>query len=599
MANQPGSMPPHHDPERLARSMAEVAERSQKLVQDFLNNQNVDGAIEHPDPLNVGAAFIEMTQKMISDPSKMMTAQVKLWADFLELWNRQARRMMGETVEPAFAPEKGDKRFKDSEWTENHVFDFIKQSYLLTARWLYSTATGVEGLDKKTAKKVDFYTRQFVDAMAPSNFLMTNPEVLRATVESGGENLVKGLDNLLGDLERGKGKLAIRMTDTEAFEVGRNIATTPGKVVFRNDLMELIQYAPTTDKVYATPLLIVPPWINKFYILDLRPDNSFISWAVGEGHTVFVISWINPDASLAHKSFEDYMLEGPIAALSAIEQATGSKSANIVSYCIGGTLTAATMAYLHAKKEADKVKSVTFFTTLVDFEDSGELSIFVDDEQIKVIEDRMAKTGLLTGREMATTFNLLRSNDLIWSFVINNYLMGKDPFPFDLLYWNSDSTGMPAAMQSFYLHNMYQDNKLKDPGGVELNGVPIDLRLNKTPTYILSTREDHIAPWRATYAATQIYSGPVRFVLTASGHIAGVVNPPAAKKYCHWTNDKLPPTPEEWEAGAKQHEGSWWPDWKKWVSKHTGKKDTKPRIPGDGGLKAIEDAPGSYVKIRI
>ena len=458
---------------------------------------------------------------------------------------------------------------------------------------MQSTVEDVDGLDDKSAKKVAFYTKQFVDAMAPSNFVMTNPEVLRATLESRGENLVKGLQNVIDDLERGEGKLAIRMTDTDAFQVGGNIATTEGKVVYQNDLIQLLQYAPRTDEVRRRPLLIIPPWINKFYILDLREKNSFIKWAAEQGHTVFVISWVNPDEKLARKTFEDYMVEGPIAALDAIEQATGEREANVIGYCLGGTLFAATLAHMAATGD-DRVKSATFFTTLTDFDDAGDLTVFIDEEQIEAVEARMAETGYLKGSDMATTFNMLRANDLIWSFVINNYLLGKEPFPFDLLYWNSDSTRMPAAVHGFYLRRMYHDNDLVKPGAISLKGIPIDLTKIETPTFILSTKEDHIAPWKATYAATQIYGGPVKFVLSGSGHIAGVVNPPAAQKYQHWTNGRNPKSPDKWFEGSTEHPGSWWPEWDKWVAKFGGAK-VPARKPGDGKLKPIEDAPGSYV----
>jgi polyhydroxyalkanoate synthase len=426
---------------------------------------------------------------------------------------------------------------------------------------------------------------------------------LRATLESGGENLVKGLQNLLDDLDRGQGRLDIKMTDYEAFEVGVNIALTPGKVVYQNELIQLLQYAPATDKVYKRPLLIIPPWINKFYILDLREKNSFIKWAVDRGHTVFVISWVNPDEELAGAGFDDYMTQGPLAALDAMEKATGEREANVIGYCLGGTLLACTLGYL-AAKEDDRIKSATFLATMIDFDEAGELEVFIDEEQLTALEERMSERGYLDGSAMATTFNMLRANDLIWSFVVNNYLLGKDPFPFDLLYWNADSTRMPAAMHSFYLRYlraMYQDNKLIEPGGpngIELAGVPIDLSQVKTPAYFLSTREDHIAPWTSTYAGTQLFSGPTRFVLTASGHIAGVVNPPAAGKYSHWTNANVPTTPFAWLRRAEEVPGSWWPDWAKWVARKAGPK-VAARTPGDGKLKAIEDAPGSYVKVSI
>ncbi len=594
-SNKDGKLP---DPVELSHNMAEIAERSQRLVADFLQRQHPSEpgtGMGIGDPLNIGSAFFEMTARMMADPAKLVQAQISLWNDYLTLWQRTAQRFLGGEAEPIVEPPKGDRRFRDEAWTDNTLFDFIKQSYLLTARWMQSTVKDVEGLDDKTARKVDFYTRQFVDAMAPSNFLMTNPEVLKATLDSGGENLVKGLQNLLDDLERGKGRLAIKMTDMDAFRIGENIAVTPGKVVYQNDLLQLIQYQPTTEMVKRRPLLIIPPWINKFYILDLRPDNSFIRWAVGQGHTVFVVSWVNPGEHLAQKTFEDYMIEGPLAALDAMEAATGEREANVIGYCLGGTLLAATLAYMTAKGD-DRIKSATYLVTMVDFAEAGELSVFIDEEQLAALEERMKTTGYLEGRDMATTFNMLRANDLIWSFVVNNYLLGKDPFPFDLLYWNADSTRMPAAMHSFYLRNMYQENKLAEPGGISLAGVPIDLTTVKVPSFLLSTREDHIAPWKSTYAATKIYGGPVRFTLSASGHIAGVVNSPGSK-YGHWENSKTPTTPDKWLESATMVADSWWPSWEKWAAKFGG-GSVKARIPGDGKLAVIEDAPGSYVKVR-
>ena len=584
------------DPAAWSRSMAEIAQRSQKLVLDFMERQKTEGPLP-VDPLNIAGAFLEMTQKLMADPAKLLQAQYSLWQDYMTLWQRTAQRMFGgETVPPVVEPSAGDRRFKDQAWNDSAVFDYIKQSYLLTARWLQGTVRQVEGLDDSTAKKVDFYTRQFVDAMAPSNFVLTNPQVLRATIESGGENLVHGLEHMLADLERGKGRLSIKMTDMDAFKIGENIATTPGKVIYQNDLLQLIQYAPTTETVQKRPLLVIPPWINKYYILDLRPDNSFVRWAVSQGHTLFMVSWVNPDAHLADKTFEDYMREGPLACLDAIEKAVGEREVNVIGYCLGGTLLAATLAYMAAKDD-HRFTSATFFVSLTDFKETGELSVFIDEAQLEFLEDRMKEHGYLEGADMATTFNMLRANDLIWSFVVNNYLLGKEPFPFDLLYWNSDSTRMPAAMHSFYLRNMYQANKLVQPGGITLAGVPIDLRKVTIPTFFLSTKEDHIAPWKSTYAGTQIFQGPRKFVLSASGHIAGVVNPPPKTKYGHWTNDKLPANPDDWFAGATYLPDSWWPLWEKWIAQYSG--DQVPaRKPGSGKLKAIEDAPGSYVRVK-
>jgi len=488
-----------------------------------------------------------------------------------------------------------DKRFKHPDWTENATFSFIRESYLVAAKSLLFSVRDVKGLDPVKAKKVDFYTRQFVDAMSPSNFVATNPEVLTTTLETGGQNLLHGLENLLADLDRGEGRLSITMTDMKSFRLGENIAGTPGKVVYQNELMQLIQYAPSTPEVRCRPLLIVPPWINKFYVLDLQPKNSFIKWCVDHGHTVFVISWVNPDERLAQKSFEDYMLEGPLAALDAIEAATGERSVNAVGYCLGGTLLASTLGYMVAHGD-DRIASATYFVTLVDFTEVGDMAVFIDQEQISSLEKRMQERGYLEAHDMATSFNMLRANDLIWSFVVNNYLLGKEPVPFDLLFWNSDSTRMPAAMHSFYLRNMYQRNLLAKPGGITLADTPIDLSAIKTPTFLLSSREDHIAPWKSTYAATRLYSGPVKFVLAASGHMAGVISAPGSK-YGHWTNDELPSTPDEWLDGTKTHQGSWWPLWDEWVTPFNLGR-VLPRSPCDGKLGAVEDAPGTYVRVR-
>ncbi|MGB0748382.1 MAG: PHA/PHB synthase family protein [Magnetospiraceae bacterium] len=582
------------DLERVSSTMSDIAETSRNLVSNFLQDQSKVGLPGNPDPLNIGGAFLEMTQRMMTNPAGMMQAQMDLWQGYIELWHHTVRRWLGdENVDPVVTPEPGDRRFRDALWTDIEVFDFVKQSYLLTSRWMLEVVTTVDGLSDKNRHKVEFYTRQFADMMAPSNFVMTNPEVLRATFESGGENLLRGLKNLLADMEKGRG---ISMTDRTAFEVGRNVASSPGKVVFRNELMELVQYSPSTKKVAPTPLLIVPPWINKFYILDLRPENSFIKWAVDQGHTVFIISWVNPDEKLAHMNFADYMLKGPLAAVGAIEEATGVTGVNAIGYCIGGTLLASTLAYMAEKKD-DRIKSATFFTTLTDFAEAGDLQVFIDDVQLDNMDDMMSETGYLDGSEMATTFNMLRANDLIWSFVVNNYLLGKDPFPFDLLYWNGDSTRMPVAMHSFYLRKMYLENQLAKPGGIELDGVDIDLTKVKVPAYFASTRDDHIAPWKGTFATTRMFQGPKRFVLSASGHIAGIINPPAAKKYCYWINETLEDDPDAWLSKATKHDHSWWGDWQDWVKEFAGKRTVDARVPGEGGkLKALADAPGPYVK---
>jgi len=587
-----------YDPVALTESLASAAEKGAKLISEFAARNAGKQAAVASDELGLGKAFMELAAKMLTNPVRLAEGQMNLWRDYMNLWQSSMLRMIGAPALPVAEPAKGDKRFKDASWHEHFMFDYVKQSYLITARWLHEQVANVEGLSDAAKKKVDFFTRQYIDALAPSNFALTNPEVLRETVASGGQNLVRGLNNLLDDIERGNGQLRISMTDTKAFELGVNIATTPGQVVFQNDLMQLIQYEPTTKKVWKRPLLIMPPWINKYYILDLREKNSFIRWAVSEGMTVFVISWVNPDEKLAHKDFEDYLLEGPLAALDAIEKATGEADANVIGYCLGGTLLAATLGYLAARKKQKRIASATFMTALVDFTESGELEVFIDEDQVSSLEKKMQQRGYLEGSEMANTFNLLRANDLIWSFVINNYLLGRDPFPFDLLHWNCDSTRMPAQMHSYYLRNMYMNNRLREPGGLTLAGVPIDLTKVHVPAYFVSAMEDHIAPWKATYAGPGLMKGPSRFVLSGSGHIAGMINPPAANKYGYWTNDALDGDAESWFAGAAQHEGSWWNDWRAWIEPYLD-REVAARVPGRGGLPALEAAPGSYARVRV
>jgi polyhydroxyalkanoate synthase len=583
------------DPGQFAQNMMRVGVQSQKLIADFVKRQSAKTAPGPFDPLNLSGAFLSLARGMAENPAQIVEAQFELWRGFLGLWESTARKMLGGESAPVVVPGAGDKRFKDNEWQENQVFDFIKQSYLLTANWIQNTVGKVELEDPDARKRVDFYTKQFVDAIAPTNFVLTNPEVLRATMQSNGENLVKGLDNLLEDIERGDGQLSIRQS-ADAFTPGKNIAITPGKVVFRNELLELLQYEPTTEQVYERPLLIFPPWINKFYILDLRPENSFIKWLVAQGYTVFVASWVNPDKRLAMKSFEDYMREGIFAALDAVEQATGVRNPNVVGYCIGGTLLGATLAYMAATND-DRVHSATFWAAQVDFSEAGDLTVFVDEAQLESLQQQMeAAGGVLEGKKMATTFNMLRANDLIWSFVINNYMLGKQPMPFDLLYWNSDTTRMPEKTHLFYLRECYKENALAR-GKMELGGKKLDLTKVKVPVYLQSAKEDHIAPYRSIYKATRLYSGPVRFILAGSGHIAGVINAPVAKKYQYWTNENLPAKVEDWVAGAKEHLSSWWPDWDAWLSKLSGAK-MPARKPGDGKLRSLGDAPGSYVKVK-
>ena len=572
-----------------------VAERSSKILADFSRKQAESLSAAMRDEMGIAKAYMDLYAKLASDPARVASLSINAWVDYARLWQSTWMKMFGMQSAPVVEPAKGDSRFKDEDWSANFLFDLIKQSYLISARHIQHAVSQVEGLSPESEKKVAFFTRQAVDAMSPSNFLLTNPQVLRETVSSGGQNLVRGLNNLLADIEKGGGELRISMTDESAFQLGKNVATTPGAVVFENDLMQLIQYKPMTSDVLKRPLVIVPPWINKYYILDLREKNSFIRWATSQGHTVFVVSWVNPDAKLAQKGFDDYMREGPLAALDAVQRATGEREVNIIGYCLGGTLLGATLAYMAAKGD-DRVKTATFFVSLLDFSQPGELGVFIDEAQVENLEKKMNQRGYLEGSEMAGTFNLLRSNDLVWSFVVNNYLMGKDPFPFDLLYWNADSTRMPARMHSFYLRNMYIKNLMGVPGGIQLDGTPIDLSRVKIPSYFISTVEDHIAPWKTTYKGAKYLAAPVRFVLGGSGHIAGIVNPPSAKKYHYWTNDALPETAEKWLEGATQKPGSWWEDWQAWIEKQNADAQRVPaRIPKN----TIEDAPGRYARLRL
>src|SRR3954462_12864082 len=583
----------------LAKVAQQVAERSSRILGDFARKQAESMSAALRDEMGIAKAFMDLYSRMAADPALVASATMKLWAEQMRLLQSSWMKMLGMPSAPVAEPAKGDWRFKDEEWSKNFLFDYIKQSYLIAARNIQHAVAQVEGLSPESEKKVAFFTRQYVDALAPSNFLLTNPQVLRETLASGGQNLVRGLNNLLADIEKGGGELRISMTDETAFQLGRNVATSPGKVVFQTELMQLIQYQPSTGQVYRRPLVIIPPWINKYYILDLREKNSFIRWAVAQGHTVFVVSWVNPDARLAQKGFDDYMTEGALAALDAAERITGERDVNVIGYCLGGTLLGATLGYL-AANEDDRVKSATFFVSLLDFSQPGELGVFIDEEQVASLEKKMNQRGYLEGSEMAGTFNLLRANDLVWSFVVNNYLLGKDPFPFDLLYWNADSTRMPARMHSFYLRNMYLKNLLGVPGGISLDGVPIDLSRVNVPSYFISTVEDHIAPWKTTYKGARYLGGPVRFVLGGSGHLACVVNPPAAQKSHFWTNAAVAGTADEWLASAKQQPGSWWDDWARWIDRQNADEPKVPaRKPGDGALKVLEDAPGSYAMLRL
>ena len=586
------------DVELFARNLARMIEEGGKAIAAYMKPRE-QGKLKDEmseDVTEVVKTVGQVAEYWLSDPKRSFELQTSLGRAYLDLWASTVKRMAGEPSEPAVKADPRDKRFADPEWSQNQFFDFLKQAYLLTTHWGEKLVKDADGVDEHTRQKAEFYVRQIANAISPSNFVLTNPELLRETMSSNAENLVRGMHMLSEDIEAGHGNLKIRQSDPGNFAVGRNLALTPGKVIFQNDLMQLIQYEATTKDVLKVPLLIVPPWINKFYILDLTPEKSFIKWCVDQGMTVFVISWVNPDIHLAAKSFEQYMNEGPIAAMDAIEQITGEKKVHTIGYCVGGTLLSIALAYLAAKRK-NRAVSATMFAAQVDFTYSGDLKVFVDEERIQQLEAHMKEQGYLEASRMANTFNMLRSNDLIWPYVVNNYLRGKKPYPFDILYWNSDATRMPAANHSFYLRNCYLNNRLTK-GEMEIGGIKLNLKKVKVPIYNLATREDHIAPAKSVLHGSQFFGGQVKYVLAGSGHIAGVVNPPTKPKYQYWTGDV--PTGSDvdvWLKTATEHPGSWWPDWLDWI-KSLNAKTVPARAIGGGKLTPIEDAPGSFVKAK-
>ncbi|HEY2178627.1 MAG TPA: class I poly(R)-hydroxyalkanoic acid synthase [Caulobacteraceae bacterium] len=565
------------------------------LAEAALRNADRPAALS-PDPFHVGAALNEVMAALASQPDRLMRAQAELFERYLELWRAAARTASGETSGPVATPRPGDKRFNDPDWSANPVFDVIKQSYLITSDWLNDLVKEAQGVDPLVQRRVSFFTQMLTDAFSPSNFLLSNPAALREAMESHGASLLKGMENFAADLDRGGGQLSISQTDLAQFKVGENVATAPGKVIFQNEIIQIIQFSSTTETVHEIPLLIFPPWINKFYILDLRPENSMIRWLTAQGLSVFVTSWVNPDARLAAKTFEDYLEQGIYAAVDAVTRQAGTNTLNTVGYCIGGTLLSCALAHMAARGDS-RVASATFFAAQQDFSEAGDLLIFANEDWLQDLEKRMdAGGGVLAGQTMADTFNALRANDLIWSFFVNNYLMGREPKPFDLLFWNSDQTRMPKALHLFYLRRFYRDNALAR-GELELAGARLDLGKVTVPIYVQSSKEDHIAPARSVYKGSRLFGGKTLFTLAGSGHIAGVINAPTAGKYQHWTNDALPDSLDEWMAGAEEHPGSWWPHWAAWLAPRSGKQ-IPARDPAKGPLKPTEDAPGSFVKVR-
>jgi polyhydroxyalkanoate synthase len=585
------------DAEAFARNIARAMESGGRALSAYLRPRESGEVKDSPEEMTeVVKTLTTVAEYWLSDNERASDLQTRMAKGYLDLWGSTMRRLAGEEAMPAIAPSPRDKRFADPEWKSNQFFDFVMQAYLLTTQWAQDLVRNAEGLDPHTRKKAEFYVNQITNALAPSNFVLTNPEVLRETLAQNGDNLVRGMTMLAEDIESGKGTLRIRQSDPANLVVGVNMATTPGKVIYQNELMQLIQYQPATENVLRTPLLIVPPWINKFYILDLRPEKSFIKWCVDQGVTVFVISWVNPDKNLGAKTWEDYMKEGPLAAMDVIERATGEMKVHTMGYCVGGTLLATTLAWL-AEKRRQRVTSATFLAAQVDFTHAGDLLVFVDEGQISALERDMQESGVLEGAKMAMAFNMLRSNDLIWSYVVSNYLKGRPPTAFDLLHWNSDATRMPAANHSYYLRNCYLENRLST-GSMVLDNTLLDLSKVKVPVYNLATREDHIAPADSVLYGSQFFGGPVKYVLSGSGHIAGVVNPPSGGKYQYWLNDNIKNVSlADWIKGAQEHKGSWWPNWREWLGKIDG-EEAPARQVGSEALPPIEDAPGSYVRVR-
>jgi polyhydroxyalkanoate synthase len=585
------------DFEMMAENMAQLVDQGRKALAASLGSVDPGGQRSE---LAANVADATKTLGVVAEywlakPERAAVAQAELYSGLSEIWRQTLRRYTGEDVPPVVRPEPGDRRFESPEWGQNPFFDWLRQSYLYASRWAGEMVDKTEGLDPHTRAKAAFYMRLISSAVSPSNFVPTNPELLRATIENKGENLIRGMKMLAEDISAGGGVLKIRQSDDTKFHLGVDIATTPGKVVWRNDVMELIQYAPTTAEVYRRPLLITPPWINKFYVLDLNPEKSFVRWAVEQGFTVFIISWINPDESKAEKGFEAYMHEGVLTALDVIEKATGEKKVAAAGYCVGGTLLALTLAYMAAKGD-DRIDSVTFFATQVDFSEAGDLQILIDDARLEALDEAMAKTGYLEGVKMANAFNMLRPNELIWTYVVNNYMKGVEPAAFDLLYWNSDSTRIPRANHSFYMRSCYLENRLAR-GEMVIDGVQLNLRQVRVPIYEIATREDHIAPARSVFRGAKFFGGDVTYVLGGSGHIAGIINPPSKNKYNYLTGGPAKGSFDDWVAAAHEHQGSWWPHWLLWVTAQTSEK-VPARVPGGGKLEPLCDAPGEYVRVK-
>jgi polyhydroxyalkanoate synthase len=588
-------------PERLP-SPSELADAWSKVIASAvrLAGASTERAMDPhaPQPFDAAAparAFGAFAAHMMAHPGELVAAQQKAAADWMQLWQHAAARAAGASPEPLAAPERGDRRFNDPAWNEEPVFDYLKQAYLLTARRAVETIQGAEGLDEATRTKVEFFTQQYLNAVSPANFALTNPEAIRRAIDTGSISLLSGLANLLADAADTPG-IVQRRVERE-YELGVDIAATPGSVVFENELMQLIQYAPVTDEVFKRPVLYVPPLVNKYYLLDLQPKSSLIRWLVEQGHTVFVVSWVNPGPELADRDLADYIKLGPVAALDAIEQATGERVVDMFGFCMGGTLVAIALAYLAAKGEGDRVASATTIGTMFDFSQLGQWSTFTEPEQLRAMERHLLHKGFMAAQDLQALFSAVRANDLIWSSVVSHYLMDKEAPPSDILYWFADGAHIPRAFLLSWARDILRDNRLKT-GGFVLDGAPIDLGAVKTPLLAISLKDDHVSAWQGAYDSARMFGGEVSFLLGGSGHNAGVINPPSANKHGFWVNDLLADSAEQWFEGAEKREGSWWPHWHDRLSEGGKAKKVKARIPGEGKLKAIEPAPGRYVRNR-
>lgn len=576
-----------------ANNFSQMADKSRLFFSQLLEKKMPPSSLFQM--LYFNQIYQKFLRHALSQPEKLLNLQLQYWQELFFLWQR-FMLTQSETVKEEPRPQ-GDKGFESELWQRFPLLHFIKDFHLMQSRHFQALVPLAEGLEPKTRQQIQFYLRQIIEAFSPINFAATNPTVWQTTFETRGENLLKGLDQALDDLKRDDNYFQIKMTDTKAFEVGKNLAITPGQVIYQNELMQLIQYEPQTKKVYARPLLFIPPWINKYYILDLNPELSLVNWLVQQGYTVFMISWVNPDAHLAQKDFSDYLAQGPLSALDAIEKVTGQSQVSALGYCVGGTLLACALAYL-AHHGEPRISCATYLCSLLDFSEPGDLGAFIDENQLAWLEKEMRQKGYYDGREMAATFNLLRPKDLIWSYYVKNYLLGEEPPAQALLFWNNDATNIPETMHRYYLRNMYLHNRLKESAALHLQNTPIDLKQVATPAFFVATLKDHISPWKSVYAGLKLHAGPMQFLLSGSGHIAGAINPPQQKKYNYYSSADIADTPAEWFKNAKEESGSWWPHWEKWLRQHSGNKVAARRV-GENGLKGIEAAPGSYVRARL